>query len=167
MGAGVQTSTGMMYQMSRGDDMGGDEVDVFLGVGGASFAGGVGGAGFVGAGTDGFGAFDLNAVEAASVVEDEVVAKAVAPGFGDTEFKVGGFVEEAGFGAFSGDLGIFARGGVAGLALVAFGVGFVLTFTFAFIPAFAVAFSFAFVVVVVLALAFAVGVTGGHRKLLV
>src|SRR5450631_350287 len=94
----------------EGDDVGGDEVDVFLGVGGASFAGGIGGAGFVGTGTDGFGAFDLNAVEAASVVEDEVVAQAVAPGFGDAEFEVGGLVEETGFGAFSGDLGIFARG---------------------------------------------------------
>ena len=80
MGAGVQQiSTGMMYQMSRGDDVGGDEVDVFLGVDGTSAALAVGGAGFVGTGSDGFGAFHLNAVEAVSVVEDEVVAAAVCP----------------------------------------------------------------------------------------
>ena len=71
------------------DDVGGDEVDVFLGVDGAAFADGVGGAGFVGAGADGVGAFDLNAVEAVSVVEDEVVAAAVAPGLGDAEVPAG------------------------------------------------------------------------------
>ena len=54
-------------------------------------------------------------MEAVSVVEDEVIAAAVAPGLGDAEFEVGGFVEEGGFGALSGDLGIFVRFG--------FGVG--------------------------------------------
>ena len=102
------------------DYMRGDEVDVALGVDGAAFAGGVGGAGFVGAGADAFGAFDLHAVEAGSVVEDEVVAAGVSPGLGDTEVAVGGLIEEGGFGAFSGDLGVFALGGLAGLAL---GVG--------------------------------------------
>ena len=101
----------------EGDDMGGDEVDVLFGVDGASLAGGVGGAGFVGAGADGFGAFDLHAVEAGAVVEDEVVTAAVSPRLGDTEFEGGGFVEEGGLGAFSGDLGVFARaGGPAGRA---------------------------------------------------
>ena len=71
----------------EGDDVGGDEVDILLGVDGASFAGGVGGAGFVGMGADGFGAFDLNAVKAGSVVEDEVVAATVPPWLGDAEVE--------------------------------------------------------------------------------
>lgn len=40
------------------DDVGGDEVDVALGVDGAVFADGVGGAGFVGSGAEGVGALD-------------------------------------------------------------------------------------------------------------
>ena len=47
----------------EGDDVGGDEVDVALGVDGAVFADGVGGAGFVGSGAEGFGALDLDAEE--------------------------------------------------------------------------------------------------------
>ncbi len=43
----------------EGDDVGGDEVDVLFGVDGAAFAGGVGGAGFVGAGADALGAFNF------------------------------------------------------------------------------------------------------------
>jgi len=74
----------------EGDDVGGDEVDVGAGVDGASFADGVGGAGFVGAGADAFSAFDLDAVESGAVVEDEVVAAAVAPGLGDAESEAGG-----------------------------------------------------------------------------
>ena len=74
----------------EGDDVGGDEVDVFFGVDGAGFAGGVSGAGFVGLGADGFGALDLNAVEAVAVVEDEVVAAGVSPGLGDAEVAGGG-----------------------------------------------------------------------------
>ncbi len=42
----------------EGDDVGGDEVDVALGVDGASVADGVGGAGFVGAGAEGLGTLD-------------------------------------------------------------------------------------------------------------
>src|SRR5258708_9079011 len=45
----------------EGDYVGGDEVDVALGVDGASVADGVGGAGFVGAGAGGLGSFDLDA----------------------------------------------------------------------------------------------------------
>ena len=92
----------------EGHNMGGEEVDVVAGVDGASFADGVGGAGFVGLGTDGFGGFDLHAPEALSVVENEVVAEAVAPGLGDAESEAGSAVEEGGFGALAGDLGIFA-----------------------------------------------------------
>jgi hypothetical protein len=59
---------------------------------------------------DGFGAFYLNAEEAGSVVEDEVVAEGISPGLGDAEAVVGGAVEEGGFGAFSGDFCVFAFG---------------------------------------------------------
>ncbi len=44
------------------------------------------------------GAFYLHTPEARSVVEDEVVALAVGPGFGDAESQAGGFEEEGGFG---------------------------------------------------------------------
>jgi hypothetical protein len=90
--------------------MGGDEVDVFLGIDGASFTDGVGGAGFVGSGADALGTFDLHAVEQAAAVQDEVVFAAISPGLGDAEVAVGGLVEEVGFGTFSGDLGIFDAG---------------------------------------------------------
>ena len=62
------------------------------------------------------GALDLHTVEAVSVVEDEVVTAAVAPWLGDAESEDGGAVEEGSFGTFSGDLGVFARGGLAGFA---------------------------------------------------
>ena len=42
------------------DDVGGDEIDVALGIDGAAFADGVGGAGFIGIGTEGVGALDLS-----------------------------------------------------------------------------------------------------------
>ena len=42
----------------EGDNVGGDEVNVFLSVDRTFFAGGVGGAGFVGLGANGFGALD-------------------------------------------------------------------------------------------------------------
>jgi len=103
------------------DHMGGDEVDVCFGIDGASFAGGVRGAGFIGTGSDAFGAFDLNAVETLSVIKDEVVAAAVAPGLGDAESHVDGTGEKGGFGALSGDLGVLAVFGVLGLL----GFGFV------------------------------------------
>src|SRR5580700_6676592 len=101
MGAGEQTSTGMMYQMLssiilrlRRTSVGGDEVDVALGVDGAAFAGGVGGAGLVGAGAEGVGAFDLHTEEVnirlGAVVEDEVVTLAVSPGLADGEAALAG-----------------------------------------------------------------------------
>jgi hypothetical protein len=55
----------------------------------------------------------LDAEEAGSVVEDEVVAAAVSPGLGDAESELGSFVKEGGFGAFAGDLGVLASGGLA------------------------------------------------------
>lgn len=92
------------------DDVGGEEVDVTLGVDGASFAGGVGGAGFVGSGAEGVGALDLDAEEVdlglGAIVEDEVVALAVSPRLADAEGALGGLIEERGFGALSGALGV-------------------------------------------------------------
>ena len=94
----------------EGDDVGGDEIDVALGVDGATFADGVGGAGFVGVGAEAVGALDLDAEEVdlrlRTVVEDEVVALAIAPGLGDGEAALAGLVEECGFGTLSGALGV-------------------------------------------------------------
>src|SRR6266446_2233539 len=118
MGWGMQASTGMMYQRLRGTILrlrsglavGGDEVDVALGVDGASVADGVGGAGFVGAGAEGVGTLDLDAEQMhrglRTVVEDEVVALAVSPGLADGEAALAGFVEEGGFGTLSDALGV-------------------------------------------------------------
>jgi hypothetical protein len=103
----------------EGDDVGGDEVDVALGVDGAAFADGVGGAGFVGVGAEAVGTFDLHAEEfharLRAVVEDEVVALAVSPGLADGEAALAGLVKESGFGTFSGTLGV-GTVGVVGLA---------------------------------------------------
>jgi hypothetical protein len=100
------------------DHVGGDEIDVALGVDGAAFADGVGGAGFVGAGAEDVGALDLDAEEVddrlGAVVEDEIVALAVSPGLADGEAALAGAVEEDGFGELSGALGVGAVG-VAGL----------------------------------------------------
>ena len=59
----------------------------------------------------GVGGFNLHAPRVATVIEDEVVAVAFAPGFGHGEAKRGGFEEESGFGDLSS-----ALGGEAGLA---------------------------------------------------
>ena len=106
----------------EGDYVGGDEVDVALGVDGAAFAYGVGGAGFVGSGAEALGALDLDAVEfdfwPGAIVEDEVVALAVAEGLGDGEAALVAAVEESDFGMLSGAFGIVedAVKGLAGLA---------------------------------------------------
>ena len=91
------------------DYMRGEEVDVGASVDGAGFADGVGGAGFVGVGAEAFGAFGLDAPEAAAVVDDEVVAAAVSPGLGDGEIEVQGAGQEGGFAALAGDFGVGAR----------------------------------------------------------
>lgn len=90
------------------DDVGYEEVDVVGSVG--SFVGlvGVDGLDVVASEAEVGGAFDLNAPEAAAVVEDEVVALAVSPGLGEFEAEAFGFEEEGGFGEFSGALGVAA-----------------------------------------------------------
>lgn len=88
------------------DDVGDQEVDVRGAVDGAAFADGVGGASFVGVGAQRVGGFDLDAEEAASIVEDEVAALTVSPGLGDAEAELAGFVEESGFGALAASLGV-------------------------------------------------------------
>jgi hypothetical protein len=94
----------------KGDYVGGYEVDVAFGVDGAAFAYGVCGAGFVGSGADALGAFDLDAEELdrwpGAVVEDEVVALAVAEGAGDGEAALVGAVEESDFGMLAGAFGV-------------------------------------------------------------
>jgi hypothetical protein len=108
--------------------VGGYEVDVAFGVDGAAFAGGVGGAGFVGAGAEAVGAFDLHAEEMdfglGAVVEDEVVALAVSPGLADAEAAQRGLVEEGGFGALSGALGVVEVVVVVAWGHCTFGNGF-------------------------------------------
>jgi len=51
------------------------------------------------------GGLDLDARESLSGVDDEVVAFAVAVGFGDSEAEAGGFEDECQFGEFSATLG--------------------------------------------------------------
>ena len=53
-------------------------------------------------------------MEALSVIEDEVVAAAVAPRLGDAEAHVDGAGEEGGFGGFSAALGSSLGYGVDG-----------------------------------------------------
>jgi len=47
------------------------------------------------------GGLDLDAPEFLAGVEDEVVALAVSPGFGDAEAEAGNFGEECGLGGFA------------------------------------------------------------------
>jgi len=117
LAVGIEAEHGLGSTDFDGDDVpdverdyvGGDEIDVALGVDGAAFASGVGGSSFVGIGAEGVGALDLDAEEVdgglGAVVEDEVVALGVSPGFGYGEAALAGLVEEGGFGTFSGALG--------------------------------------------------------------
>ena len=89
------------------DDVGDEEVDVLRTVNRAAFADRVSGASFISVGAETVGGFDLDAEETASVVEDEVVALGVSPGFGDAEAEFAGFVKEGGFGALSTAFGVF------------------------------------------------------------
>jgi len=108
------------------DYVGGYEVDVALGVDGAAFAYGVGGAGFVGSVADALGALDLDAKEfyfgLGAVVENEVVFLAVAEGLGDGEAALVAAVEESDFGMLSGAFGVGADA-VAGLARLTAALG--------------------------------------------
>jgi len=78
-----------------GDHVSDDEVDVARGVAAAvDVATGVEGVSVDGAGV---GGLDLDAPGAGTGVDDEVVAVAFAPRFGDGEAEGGGFEEEGGF----------------------------------------------------------------------
>jgi hypothetical protein len=111
---GIEAEHGSGYAGADGEhvpdiernDVGDEEVDVFGAVDGSSFADGVGGAGFVGAGAEAIGGFDLDAEAAAPVVEDEVVALGVSSRLGDAEAELAGFVEKSSFGALSGAFGV-------------------------------------------------------------
>ena len=84
------------------DYVGGDEVYLRRGVG--EFV--VGDVALVGASAFVFGAFDLDAEEAAVVFDGEVVAGHVSPGLGDAESLLGGAGHEAEFGPFAPELGV-------------------------------------------------------------
>jgi len=102
-----------------GDDVGDEGVNVFWSVGKFGFApefasiDGADGLDVVSAGAERGGAFYLDTPEARAVVENEVVALAVGPGFGDSESQAGGFEEEGGFGKVSG---------LGGVAVCGFGI---------------------------------------------
>src|SRR5262245_18874848 len=72
----------------------------------AALVGGGDGLDVVSAGALGGGAFDLNAEQAAAVVEDEVVALGVAPGAGDTESEAGGLEQKSRLGEVAGAAGV-------------------------------------------------------------
>jgi hypothetical protein len=84
------------------DYVGGDEVYLRRGVG--EFV--VGYVALVGASAFVFGAFDLDAEEAAVVFDGEVVAGHVSPGLGDAESVLGGAGHETQFGPFAPELGV-------------------------------------------------------------
>ena len=88
------------------DDVGDEEVNVVGPIDGAAFADSVSGTSFVGVGAEAVSGFDLDAEEAVSVIEDEVVALAVTPGLGDAEPERAGFVEEGSFAALAATLGV-------------------------------------------------------------
>jgi len=88
-----------------GDDVGDEEVDFVGLVGDGPMVGAAMGVDAVEAAEHGGGGFDLDAQEAASGVEDEVVAFAVAVGLGDVESQRRGFEDEGEFGKFSATLG--------------------------------------------------------------
>jgi len=102
-----------------GDDVGDQGVDIFCCVGEFGFAAefasidGADGLDVVSAGAERGGAFYLDAPKARAIVENEVVALAVGPGFGDAESQAGGFEEEGGFRKVSG---------LGGVAVCGFGI---------------------------------------------
>lgn len=87
-----------------GDDVGDQEVDVAgsVDVGGLIAVGVDGVAAVLGTGV---GGFDLHAEETVSGFDDEVVAVAFAPGFGDAEAEAGCLVQKSGFGDLAATLG--------------------------------------------------------------
>jgi len=96
-----------------GDDVGGEEVEV-AGVVGDSVGVEVA---FVGVAATVDGAFDLDAEEAAAVVDGEVVGSGLSPGLADVEVEFGGAGHEAqlrpltpGFGMTEGPSGIWHFG---------------------------------------------------------
>jgi hypothetical protein len=88
-----------------GDDVGDQEVDFARLIGDDSVVGSAMGVDAVEAAHESGGGFDLDAEEAVSGVEDEVVAFAVAVGFGDVESHRRRFEDEGEFGELSATLG--------------------------------------------------------------
>jgi hypothetical protein len=78
--------------------------EVYLGGGVGEFV--VGYVALVGASAFVFGAFDLDAKEAAVVLDGEVVAGHVSPGLGDAESVLGGAGHETQFGPLAPELGV-------------------------------------------------------------
>jgi len=99
----------------EGDDVGCEDVDVVGAVDDFTLAiDAVDGLDVVASGAHHFSAFQLHAPEAWTGVEDEVVALAVSPRFGEVEAQGFGLQEEGGFGEFSGTLGVAVDGWTRG-----------------------------------------------------
>src|SRR5579864_9001044 len=95
----------------NGNDVGYEDVNVFGGVGDFALAvDAIDGLDIVAAGAENFGALQLNAPEAGTGGNDEVIAFAVSPGLGDTEAQSFYLEHEGGFGDFSHALGVAADG---------------------------------------------------------
>jgi hypothetical protein len=112
---GVETEAGAVLENLGGqdvpdverDDVGYQNVDIFGGVNDFAFAvDTVDGLDVVAAGAQDLGAFELYTPEAGAGIEDEIVALAVSPRFGDAEAQGSGFEHEGGLGEFSGALGV-------------------------------------------------------------
>ncbi len=89
------------------NDVGDEDVNVVGGVHALALTvDAVDGLDIVSAGAEGLGAFELHAPEAATGVENEVVAFGVSPGLGDAEGETSGLEDEGGFGKFSAALGV-------------------------------------------------------------
>jgi len=110
---GIEEKTGAVGDEGDGEDepgvLGNDVGDEEVDLGGAIGDGGSAGAAMtvdvIEAVEKSSRRFDLNADEAATGVKDEVVAFAVAVGFGDAKAHGGGFVGEGEFGEFASALG--------------------------------------------------------------
>jgi hypothetical protein len=83
-----------------GDYVGGDQIDLILGVNVAASPAAVG-TDLIGAAVDGVGGLYLHTADVASPADDKVEAIAVSVGLGDGEAEAGRFAHEGQFGEFS------------------------------------------------------------------
>jgi len=102
VGLGVSGGERENVEGVGGDDVGGEEVDLGGGVGDAVVVE----VAFVRVAAVVDGAFDLDAEEAAVMVDGEIVGGAVSAGAGEDESAFGGAELETEFGPFSAEFGV-------------------------------------------------------------